>query len=598
VHDLEPDRRPGGSGQPGPDAGRSRGFITGLRFYKGTLNTGPHRAHLWTNSGTLLAQAPFTSETANGWQEVSFPSPVAIAANTTYVASYHTVSGNYAITRPYFTTSKVTPPLEALADGLDGANGVFKYAAAPGAFPDQTFGATNYWVDVKFVTSLGNQAPSAINDSYSVSENGILNVSAPGVLGNDSDPDPGTTLTAILVAPPQHGSLALNPNGSFTYTPATNYDGPDSFTYRASDGSLQSAVATVNITVTPINNPPVVNAGPDQSITLPGTASLTGSVTDDGPFTSVWGKVSGPGTVAFGNPNAPVTTATFSLPGTYELSLTASDGQFVASDSVIVTAIPANAGVRLDGVNDYVTFGAAAGTAELGATTFTLETWIRREGPGVPAGTGTGGLTNALPIITKGAAQADGSNLDANYFLGMDANTRVLVADFEDAATGANHPVVGVTPIADNIWYHVAATYDGTTWRLYLNGVLDRQLVVGAFTPRSDSIQHAGLGTTLTSTGVAAGFFNGSFDESRIWNVARSAADIQATMGGPIATPAANLIGRWALNESTGTPIRRAATTTAPSSTAWCGTAARRSSTRRSRPATPPRSSPAPPTTR
>ena len=64
-----------------------------------------------------------------------------------------------------------------------------------------------------------------------------------------------------------------------------------------------------------------------------------------------------------------------------------------------------NSGVRFDGVNDYVTFGAAAGTAELGATTFTLETWFKREGPGVAASTGTGGLTTAIPLVTKGAAR-------------------------------------------------------------------------------------------------------------------------------------------------------------------------------------------------
>ena len=124
-----------------------------------------------------------------------------------------------------------------------------------------------------------------------------------------------------------------------------------------------------------------------------------------------------------------------------------------------------------------------------------------------------------------------------NYFLGIDSKTRVLVADFEDTATGVNHPVLGTTLICDGLWYHAAATYDGTTWRLYLNGVLETQLVVGNFTPRSDSIQHAGIGTAMTSTGVAAGFFQGTLDEVRIWNVARSAADIQATMGGPLTTP-------------------------------------------------------------
>ena len=184
---------------------------------------------------------------------------------------------------------------------------------------------------------------------------------------------------------------------------------------------------------------------------------------------------------------------------------------------------------------------------------FTLETWFKREGPGVATSTGTGGLAAAIPLVTKGRGEAEGSNVDMNYFLGIDSKTRVLAADFEDTAGGVNHPVLGTTAICDGLWYHAAATYDGTTWRLYLNGVLDTQLVVGSFTPRSDSIQHAGIGTAMTSTGVAAGFFQGTLDEVRIWNVARNAADIQATMGGPLTTPPATVIGRWALNEATGT---------------------------------------------
>ena len=127
----------------------------------------------------------------------------------------------------------------------------------------------------------------------------------------------------------------------------------------------------------------------------------------------------------------------------------------------------------------------------------------------------------------------------------------MLVADFEDAATGLNHPVQGVTAISDNVWYHAAATYDGTTWRLYLNGQLETTMVVGAFTPRADSIQHAALGTAMTSTGSAAGFFHGVLDEARVWNVARNAAAIQAAMTGPLAS-ASGLIGRWGLDEGSG----------------------------------------------
>src|SRR5437773_5142571 len=151
-------------------------------------------------------------------------------------------------------------------------------------------------------------------------------------------------------------------------------------------------------------------------------------------------------------------------------------------------------------------------------------------------------------------AEAEGSNVDMNYFLGIRGSDNVLAADFEDTATGLNHPVAGTTVIpADGVWRHAAATYDGTTWRLYLNGALETTLVVGNFTPRSDSIQHAGLGTALNSVGIASGFFQGALDEVRIWNVARSTAQIQSTMGGPITTPAANLIGRWALDEGSGT---------------------------------------------
>src|SRR5262245_60008126 len=67
----------------------SAGRVTALRFYKGSGNTGTHVGHLWTGGGTLLASATFTGETATGWQQVSFASPVSISANTTYVASYY-----------------------------------------------------------------------------------------------------------------------------------------------------------------------------------------------------------------------------------------------------------------------------------------------------------------------------------------------------------------------------------------------------------------------------------------------------------------------------------------------------------------------------
>ena len=158
----------------------------------------------------------------------------------------------------------------------------------------------------------------------------------------------------------------------------------------------------------------------------------------------------------------------------------------------------------------------------------------------------------AIPLISKGRAEADGSNVDMNFFLGIDSASGVLTADFEDMATGANHPVAGTTVVSSDVWHHAAATYDGTTWRLYLDGTLDKTETEGAFTPRSDSIQHAALGTAMTSTGVAAGFFQGAIDEARVWSSARTQAQINAAKDDDLVS-ASGMIGRWGLNEGAGT---------------------------------------------
>jgi len=98
-----------------------------------------------------------------------------------------------------------------------------------------------------------NTPPVAVDDAYSVNEDNTLYVAAPGVLANDSDAD-NDPLTAVLVSGPSNGTLTLNANGSFTYTPDANYNGLDSFTYLANDSVFDSNYATVNITVNPVIN--------------------------------------------------------------------------------------------------------------------------------------------------------------------------------------------------------------------------------------------------------------------------------------------------------------------------------------------------------
>src|SRR5262249_49246153 len=104
------------------------GYVTGIRFYKHPLNTGVPSASLWSTAGARLAVATFTSETASGWQQVTFPSPVAVAANTVYVASYYCPNGHYSFDVGGFATQGVDrPPLHALANGVAGPNGVYAY---------------------------------------------------------------------------------------------------------------------------------------------------------------------------------------------------------------------------------------------------------------------------------------------------------------------------------------------------------------------------------------------------------------------------------------------------------------------------------------
>jgi VCBS repeat-containing protein len=103
-----------------------------------------------------------------------------------------------------------------------------------------------------------NDGPAAADDAYEVDEDATLIVDPTGILGNDSDPD-GDALTPVLVEGPLNGALVLSEDGSFTYTPNANFHGSDSFTYQVTDGEATSSLATVSITVNPVNDAPLAN---------------------------------------------------------------------------------------------------------------------------------------------------------------------------------------------------------------------------------------------------------------------------------------------------------------------------------------------------
>ena len=230
------------------------GAIWGVKYYKGDGDTGTHVGSLWTSDGTLLASATFTNETSTGWQSVLFSEPVSITAGTTFVASYHS-NGHYAYTSNYFTTAHTDGLLTAFA--VD--NGVFTYSDG-NAFPTTSFNATNYWVDVLFSSNgAPNQPPVATDDAATVAEGGA--VITVDVLANDSDVN--NTLSAANITSfgqGAHGSVVHNGDGTFTYTHDGSETASDSFSYTIDDGAGGTTTATVNVTITPVNDAAVVSA--------------------------------------------------------------------------------------------------------------------------------------------------------------------------------------------------------------------------------------------------------------------------------------------------------------------------------------------------
>jgi hypothetical protein len=229
-----------------------------------------------------------------------------------------------------------------------------------------------------------DRPPLAMDDTASTLEDIPVRID---VAANDTDPDgnldPGSANTECgACLGTANGMLANNGNSTFDYVPDPDFYGADNFVYEICDTDGLCDTAIVSITVTAVNDAPAVDAGTNQTVTLPALALLDGTISDDGlpdppgAVTTTWSQANGPGLVTFSDVHAVDTSASFAAAGVYVLRLTADDGALVTSDEVRVTVNLSTA--TLVGAGDIAGCGGQRDeeTAELldriGGTVFTL----------------------------------------------------------------------------------------------------------------------------------------------------------------------------------------------------------------------------------
>jgi hypothetical protein len=258
------------------------GSVTGVRFYKSTANTGTHIGNLWTASGQLLATGTFTGETASGWQQLNFASPVPVKANTTYVASYFAPSGGYSYDGGYFSNQGAgLAPLTALqSGGASGGNGVYHYGSAS-AFPSTASSGSNYWVDVVLDTSTASTTPPSVTAQSPTSGATGVAITSPVSATFDESVDQ-STLTFTLKDPSGAsvpGTAAVSSGNVATFTPSTQLALNTVYTasVQVSDLWGNAMSAPVTWTFTTSSTPPATNCPCTlwPATTVPGTPDVT-----------------------------------------------------------------------------------------------------------------------------------------------------------------------------------------------------------------------------------------------------------------------------------------------------------------------------------
>jgi VCBS repeat-containing protein len=402
--------------------------------------TTEHTTVTITVNHTPPTAAPIADVAANDAQAVSIAT----------ASSFHDTDGN---TLTYTVTGlpaglAIDPNTGVISGTLGGhdsvavANGVYNVTVTA----DDGQGGT---VGNSFHITVSNPPPVAANDTGTGSEGGTI---AGNVLTNDHDPD-GDALTVVTtpVSAPAHGSLVLNADGSYVYTPQSNYYGSDSFTYRVNDTDGGTATAVVSLTITQVDHAPTSTALPDQTNSVGATVSVAEAShfndVDGDPLTYTATGLP-PGLSI--NANTGVISGTLTTVGNYHITVTGTDPSGLSSSETFAwTTTP----VADNGPNTVGMLPAASGADATAVSLATAGGFSDPDGDplhysatGLPAGLSIDPNTGVISGTLGGHASVGGTN-------GNNAGVYTVVVTADDghgstAAQGFTFTASNPAPIA------------------------------------------------------------------------------------------------------------------------------------------------------
>ena len=396
------------------------GTVTGLQFYKAATNTGTHTGHLWSPAGASLASVTFTGETASGWQQANFATPVVLTPGTTYTISYHTSAGHYTDTTQFFGNALNVPPLSAPINA-----GVYAYGSGSN-FPTSVWRGSNYWVQP--IISTGPLPPPALSS---------LTVSPAFVAGGNSatgtvtlnNPAPssgivvGLTSTNSTVPP----SITVMP-GSTTATFSVTAPVVTSITSAVITASYNgvSETATLIETVIPVI---MVTISPTSAALVEGakqsfTAAVAGTST-----TGVTWSTNGGNINPSGSYTAPATPGTFTVTATSKANAAASASATVSVAPPVVTVAvsPATLSLPIDSTQQF--------KATVTGVSTTGVTWATSGGTVTPGGAYTAPDTPGIYSVTATSTANPAISASASVTVTAQPTANVIFFDNFAGAT-------------------------------------------------------------------------------------------------------------------------------------------------------------------